>query len=308
MDTTGKNIYGSVVMALYAVAEVVCVVSIVKVCRGKRSMEGGGAQYLPRSKVSVFYVSLCAFLLSRILWCAIYMLFCNVEEQQDYFDDLTFVVERIGSSLFFTSYTVVLFFWAEMTHKSYVSATGFLPTLKWAFIALNALLYTCVLIITLLCVFMEDSDVSDSIYYSINLYFESFVCISVSVAFTVYGLRLVSADKKKLPHERVTSSTSSWKKLLFCTLTFTTCFALRSIMFFCWSIFDQGMRLVIFATFAFVLPELVSSMLQLFLANASMKAEEQLVSYVNWLYTVSDLGGSHGNYEKVPIAKRTINN
>ncbi|KAH3758384.1 hypothetical protein Pelo_9805 [Pelomyxa schiedti] len=308
VDDMYKNSYGAAVTALYFTAEVACIASFIAERRRKHKTDYHNAQYLPRSKVSIFYISLCAFLLVRIIGCSVRLLFFNLAEEKDYFDDLTFVFERTGSALFFTSYTVVLFFWAEMTHKSYVSATGFLPRLKWVFISLNALVYACVLGITVLCVLLQDSNISDSIYYSINLYFESFISISISIAYTVYGLRLVSAEKKKLPHERVTSNSSAWKWFLFCTVTFTACFALRSVMFFFWSLYDQEMRFVIFVSLAFVIPELVSSVLQLLLANISMKAEEQLVSYVNWLYTVSEIGSSK-DYEHFPInKKRTINN
>lgn len=112
----------------------------------------------------LFYTTCLRFLV-RIIWCCVHLYRFNQGESS--YNDATFLLERIGSAVFFTSYTIVLFYWldltcsiqyslisklrAEISGRRYVQASGFLPRLKWIFIITNIIVYLAVITFAIVC-------------------------------------------------------------------------------------------------------------------------------------------------------------
>ncbi|KAJ5071057.1 tobamovirus multiplication protein 1-like isoform x1 [Anaeramoeba ignava] len=172
---------------------------------------------------------------------------------------LIFIVKRIAYLSFFTSFTLLLFFWAKISNGiQYHEKTP--KSLKIPLLITNAIFYLFAIIsIIIFATDVEKPEYSNG-FYQINSIIVAAAFLVVSISFLVYGLILIR--KLKIIVGLIANRKKFLIKSFFVTLFVSICFLLKFIMFVYHPITDKNMNSWFFLFFAYFIPELLPSITQ----------------------------------------------
>jgi len=269
------EILGVISLCLYGLLFIGCIVSFLLSFNDKKSWDPTQTRIQ-----QLFHAFLGSFIAVRITWYALRSFAGRTVA--------SFILNRLGFVLFFTAFTLVLFFWAEMYHKNYVSAGGFLPRLFKVFVAVNALLYAIEIsvVVTFLIVDRDDySQREGNPIYDASIYLEIIVNFVVSMCFLIYGIRLFLSHVPALEYEETQNRKyREILKILISTIIFTTCFLVRVVAFLYRPITNSYMNNNLFQILAYYIPEVIPSLVQFYLIRGKLRREKADTQYIQNLY------------------------
>jgi len=280
-------------MSLYGVLAFGCIASFVYSIRQKRETNFAIQQ--------VFHLFLSLFIAVRITWFALR----SFSER----DGLSFILNRFGFLLFFTAFTVVLFYWAETYHKTYISNVGFLPTLVKFFVITNGLLYA--LEVTLVVLFIISTDRNNyyeegNIFYESSILFEVGVNFLVSLCYFTYGARLfLSHGKASEFEENFARKTKELLKTLISTIILTVCFLVRVIAFLYRPITNAYMDDQLFRVLAYFIPEIIPSIILFYLMQAHKYKQRSENKFIEGLYKQEEEIQNEDSVDNINVSSGT---
>jgi magnesium-transporting ATPase (P-type) len=270
---------GVVSLCLYGLLGVACVISFVLSCKKRNDVDPAQAKLQ-----QLYHLFLGLFVVVRLVWVALHSFSGSTV--------VSFVLNRCGFVLFFTAFTIVLFYWAELYHKNYIVAKGFLPRLFNTFVIINALLYSIEIIVVLLFLIVDRAEYSHregNPIYETSVYLEIFVSFTVSIAFMIYGVRLF------LQHGRAHDFEENYSRkareilvILVATIIFTVCFILRVVAFLYRPITGEYMPQELFQVLAYYIPEVIPSLVQFYLIRRKDRKEKKDTRFVHDLYQMEE--------------------
>jgi len=198
-------------------------------------------------------------------------------------DIITFLLNRSAFGFLFTAFTLVVFYWAENVHKSYYESFSFLPTLGVCFLFTNVLVWIFQVVIVVLFAITEKEVVWEgNTLYDSSILIDIAVSFLISLGFLFYGTRL-SITKFRADNNDPTRMREAIK-IIFTAICFTLCFLLRVSMFSYRFITNAFLPDVLFVTLAYYLPELIPSVLQIYIVESSRGKSRRESQYINDLY------------------------
>jgi len=265
------NIAAIVLYALLGVANVASFIYY-----STKSKEYYAYDYMQRA----FHLILGLFVIVRITWFALRLHGGRSSAE--------FITNRVGFALFFTSFTIVLFYWAETYHKNYVIAQGFLPRLFKTFVVVNLALY--IALITVVAVFLiadggDSSNREGNAAYEASIFLQVGVSFLVSVGFLIYGIRLFMAHGRAHDfEENYWTKAREIMRILVSTIICSVCSFVRVVAFLYRPITDEYMNNDLFQTLAYFIPELLPSVVQFYLIRSKGRREKEDTQYIQSLY------------------------
>jgi len=266
----GQEVVDYVGMLLYAMLFMATVATFVWSCLRANTCFVVSVQ-------SVFHCFLLSFVCVRWAWL-------GIRSFQDEEDPVTFILNRMAFCLYFTSFLLVLFYWMETYHRNYIDMEGvgaFLPRLRWVFVVTVVAIYLFQLAIMILYLASGEEREGNPIYDA-NIIADASLFLVYAILFLLYGLRILC--------ERKVQATQLWGdmkdvwKMLAVTLIFTTCFSCRVIMFLVRPLTGAYLDYSVFTVFAYYVPELIPSALQVFIVTTSKEKAIRDNQFIEDLY------------------------
>ncbi|KAJ6236508.1 tobamovirus multiplication protein 1-like isoform x1 [Anaeramoeba flamelloides] len=213
---------------------------------------------IPTSQQFVFHALVLVFLLFRIIWLGL------KEDEEVHGKHVVglFVINRFAIVSFFTSFTLLIFYWAEIFHgwvKSNEQRS--LSTLKKPFWLMNGFLYLFSLICIIVYAAEEPEDRETNDFYTANILIIALLSALVSIGFLFYGFSLIKRFKDSFS---VSKKKNSLRKIVAITIIFFICFMLRFIFFLYRPATDKKMNPDVYTFFAYYIPELIPTCIQLY--------------------------------------------
>jgi len=289
---------GILSLCLYGVLGLGCLISFLYSLKKKHDEKYAIQQ--------VFHFFLSLFIAVRISWFTLRNFFGR--------NLVAFALNRFGFLLFFTAFTVVLFYWAETYHKTYVSSSGFLPRLVKLFVTTNLLLYAYEVTLVILFVVQTDQNhyvEEGNLVYEFSIMSEVFVSFIVSVGFLIYGARLFMSHGKATDfEENFHQKAQEILRILISTIIFSVCFLVRVIAFLYRPITNGYMNDQLFQVLGYFIPELIPSIVQFYIIQAHKKKQQQDNKYIEGLYKQEEDIYQEEAYEVPPsvVTEKPINN
>lgn len=221
-----------------------------------------------------FHGFLALFIAVRIAWTV---------ETENFSTDVTYVLNRMGFSLFFTTFTLVLFYWAELYHKKYVTTSELLPQLFWIFIGTNIIQYAFTFVLMALYL-AEDSRREGDPLYDASIYVVVAMSVFISAGFLVYGARLLMRSRISEDTEDRANNLEEIMKILSCTVIFSICFFVRSVAFLYRPFTGRFMNLYAFRMLGYFIPEIIPSVVQFYMIWTRKRKEEYGQLFIDQLY------------------------
>lgn len=300
----------SIGIALYAAVLLFSAGSFLFTACRKNVTNGAQRVTLARRIRVVFRGVLTLFLLARLAWLSLH-LSLQLDRDSDKIDtersSATFVLNRLAFVLYFTSFCLVVFYWAEQYHKSYVETQNFMPQLGLTFILVNAAVYVLQVVFVVLYL-RESGDTSKregDVLYEANIVVDVGLSAAVSIGFLVYGgllffvARSSRLDPAALDPNQAALQAAELFTLLMITLIMTACFLLR-VVFFSWRLVGGSkFPVAVFYVFAYFIPEIVPSVLQVYLSEATEAHQRVNARTIDDLYAEEAITSGPGSSSDV---------
>ncbi|KAJ3442167.1 tobamovirus multiplication protein 1-like isoform x1 [Anaeramoeba flamelloides] len=213
---------------------------------------------------SLYHLITILFLIFRLIWLIL-------QKNQDENNEFLFTINRFAICSFFTSFTLLVFFWAEIFH-GLVKSTGKvkLSTLKLPFYILNGLLY----IYTIVCIILYSAKMkkqeNTNIFYVTNILIIAGISALTSIAFFVYGMLIMNRYKNSI---FLAQKTKHLLKISVISIIYFICFILRFCMFIYNPITKKMFQRVIYIFFFYYLPEFPPIIVQLWTMKLKPKIQ-----------------------------------
>ncbi|KAF2069923.1 hypothetical protein CYY_008752 [Polysphondylium violaceum] len=277
---------------LYTSLSVVCLFSLYKTFYRKESV------ILSR----LFHIFICIFVSLRVVW---YILRVATGE-----GPITFSLNTISFLFYLSGLLVVLFYWLERYHQTYVSTTEFLPKMKILFISSITCLYVGQIIILILFYTVNHQKREGSSLYLSNTLIQATVSLLIGVIFLLTilrtYLRFTNADK-----DLCRNQIQQVRKILLLSIIFSFCFLIRTIIFIYQPITEKYMNQEIFITFGYFIPDIIPTLVQIIIIHTNMKNEVEDNKFFNNLYDdeneMDDSGVTNDGDEDYYNNKNTYN-
>jgi len=255
-------------LALYGVLGIACAVSVVYSLR-----ESDVRRYRTQQW---FHLFLGSFVAVRLVWFALKA--AKADEV------ITFTLNRLGLTLYFTAFTLVLFYWVENYHKTYVSSHEFLPRFFWAFVGCNAVMYIYETIIISIFIAGAHTEEGNPVY-EVSIYTIIALSFVVSFSFFIYGFRLYFRYKFSQDFESAdVGHSTELIKIFLCTIVFCACFLVRGIAFLYRPITKHRMNEEAFFAIGYFIPELIPSFVEFYVIRTIKQQDRQQNQFIETLY------------------------
>eukprot|EP00026_Physarum_polycephalum_P010586 Phypoly_transcript_10753.p1 GENE.Phypoly_transcript_10753~~Phypoly_transcript_10753.p1 ORF type:complete len:325 (+),score=28.04 Phypoly_transcript_10753:130-1104(+) len=269
---TGFDPLVSTALALYGVLGIACAASVVYSFR-----ESDVRRYRTQQW---FHLFLGSFVAIRLLWFALKA--AGIDEV------ITFTLNRVGLTLYFTAFTLVLFYWVENYHKTYVSSHDFLPRFFWAFVGCNVVmyLYETIIISIFIAEYLSGNHAEEgNPVYEVSIYTIIVLSFVVSFTFFIYGFRLYFRYKFSQDFESSDSGRSmELIKIFLCTIIFCACFLVRGCAFLYRPITGTRMNEETFFAIGYFIPELIPSFVEFYVIRTIKQQDREQNHYIEALY------------------------
>jgi len=264
-------------LCLYGLLGVACLLSFFFSLVSKRDDEAIDPAQVRLQQLFHFFLGL--FVAVRLSWVVLHWYGSTI---------VSFVLNRCGFVLFFTAFTIVLFYWAELYHKNYIVARGFLPRLFKFFVLTNVLLYVTEISVVLVFVIVDRGEYDNregNPVYETSIYLEIFVSFIVSIAFFFYGMRLFRQHRRAHDFEEgYEIKSKEILTILIATIIFTACFLVRVVAFLFRPVEHEYMNQQLFQVLAYYIPEVIPSLVQFYLIRRKLRKEKKDTQFVHDLY------------------------
>jgi hypothetical protein len=231
------------------------------------------------------------FVLFRLAWFSAGLVDANLDDSNP--DLLEFVLNRGALCTFFTAFTIVFFYWVHSFHSLFfeTGAPTRLPLLTAFFGLTNVAIYAFQAVVVSIYLYRHTSWRLQPLERD-DLYIASIMVagasdLIASLGFLVYGARLFAIGKE---HSDDLSPETRRQRLttLLATLVFCSCFALRFAMFLWVPVTDENVSADLFMIFAYIVPEVIPTALQLFIVQKRRSKNERDAQFISDLYAEHD--------------------
>mmetsp|Transcript_22723 Transcript_22723/g.31649 ORF Transcript_22723/g.31649 Transcript_22723/m.31649 type:complete len:288 (+) Transcript_22723:93-956(+) len=168
-------------------------------------------------------------LISSLIRCIFFALvpYINGEFFMENFEDdpIFTILDTLPGVLFFSTYTLLVLFWAEIIHHARNQSLAFPQRLRPIFMTINMIVYLTLIMFWLLLFFFSDWRHTIDIIVGA---FMAAIFLGAAAAFIVYGGRLYMM-LKQFPIESLGRRTKL-KEVGWVTVICTTCFTIRAAM------------------------------------------------------------------------------
>lgn len=238
------------------------------------------------SPKNLFFFIIFSFLLCRLAWLAVDG--WSPEHVSDY------ILNRVAFALFFTAFTLVIFFWADTLHamrntseqREGVYDIGFFRSWKAraAFIAVNGFIYLGQVAFIVVFIVVDDHKREGRHAYNVNVLSVVAVFGLVCVAFLGYGIGLLVVTRRAMNTRR---KLKFYLQTVVITVVLVVCFCARFAMFLYRPIADDYTDPWVFAALAYWVPELVPTVLMAVVLGLSLRRQMVLRYHTERLSTYS---------------------
>jgi hypothetical protein len=219
------------------------------------------------------------FLTARIVWLV--FILCETPDLDQ------FIVNRCAFAFFFTAFTLVMFFWAEMVHKNYYESHSFLPKLGLLFVLANVIIWLLQIIGICLVLSKSAALTPTNPFYVVNVLVDAFISITISFGFLIYGLKL-TCRKLYVVDGLTPALNGEAVKMILCTVFFAACFLLRGLMYTYWFLTHQFMDDILYIILTYYFSELVPSAIQLFIFHTTKRHTQFNSQFISNLYAIDE--------------------
>jgi len=213
---------------------------------------------------------------------------------------LSFIFNRLSFGFYFTAFSLVSFYWAEIYHKSYYDSSTFLPSLGIFFIITNVALWILRLgvVLVYLITGIEDFTKEGNIFYEISIWTDNILSLMVAITLLTYGIATFIKARSESPEDR--HLYAECVKLILITLAFVGSFSLRVMAFSYRYITFTYMDNFYYMPIAYYLPDLIPTILQVIVVETSKGKENETTTFIKNLYSDDDdsLNTSRDNISK----------
>eukprot|EP01127_Copromyxa_protea_P018165 TRINITY_DN5646_c0_g1_i1.p1 TRINITY_DN5646_c0_g1~~TRINITY_DN5646_c0_g1_i1.p1 ORF type:complete len:331 (-),score=33.99 TRINITY_DN5646_c0_g1_i1:106-1098(-) len=222
-------------------------------------------------------ILLLGFLLLRVAW-----FFLRAQQWQD---DATFILSRIAFAFYFSTFTLVVFFWAERAQKRYYGqASIFVHRIGMVFWVVNFAVWSFQITVLVLFVRQGKSPEREgNMLYEANIMLDIVLTMLISFGFLIFGIRLTRQRMKSDDPNDPKLKKDTIKTMTVGTTLFA-CFFMRVIMY-SWRLvtgkFIQGDAFVVLAYFV---SELLPSGICVYLLETSKDKKQRETRFVTNLY------------------------
>ncbi|KAJ6252383.1 tobamovirus multiplication protein 1-like isoform x1 [Anaeramoeba flamelloides] len=197
----------------------------------------------------LFHVLTLFYCIARIFWL-------SLQQRKNNWVVFQFSINRFAILSFFTSFTLLVFFWAQIYHN----LLSKMSSLKTVHVVLNSLLY----IYTIICIILfgtgVEKDTDNNPFYDVNVLIIAGVSVCTSLAFFVYGFLLMRKYGESVFHS---NKKRHLLKIFSITILYSACFLLRFIMFLYRPITGKYFPYTYYIFFFYYVPEIPPIVVQL---------------------------------------------
>lgn len=241
--------------------------------------------YIQRAYAAVMLL----FALGRVSWCLL-----RVADAAAADSLVAFALNRFCFVAFFSAFCLIVFYLAESLHKRYFGESPrFLPTLGWAFLLVNALLWLISIALVIVYI-VQQSQSGGNVIQEGNIVYESTIVLVIAVdlllaiSFSVYGFRLLYLrQKSRLTLSSAPPSSQGPRELILSTvstLLIAASFLTRVVLFSWRPITGNRLDPIAFRVVGYFAAEALPAALQLLLLYSIKQRQVQRSEYIDDLY------------------------
>jgi hypothetical protein len=239
----------------------------------------------------LFHYALMLFVCFRLAWFSVGLYDANLADSRP--DLLEFALNRGALCTFFTAFTIVFVYWVHSFHSLYFEegGGGVISALTWFFALTNVAIYvfqsTVVGVYLYRHIAWRLQPVEQDDLYIASTMVAGASDLLASLGFLVYGVRLFLIGKE---HADELSPATRRQRLttLLATLVFCSCFTLRFALFVWIPVGSETVSADLFMSLAYIIPELIPSMLQLVIVQERRSKTERDARFISELYQEHD--------------------
>ncbi|KAJ5074223.1 tobamovirus multiplication protein 1-like isoform x1 [Anaeramoeba ignava] len=233
---------------LYSFVFLLLLLGTIRICQFRRFIQ------FPSKFQLQFYILLLCFLIIRIIWIVL-----NDRENRV----LTFGLNRFAILSFFTNFTYLIFYWAEIYHDlSSLSNHFSLSRLLKPFIFANLILYLFT-IEQIIEFSIDDKNTKETdTVYTVGVLVVGGSSFFAAFGFLIYGILLFCKYKNTVSF--VLQRRKALNKIATIATIFSICFLSRFIMLLYYPITHKYFAEGIYMTFSYYIPEVIPSVVQLY--------------------------------------------
>ncbi|KAJ5073202.1 tobamovirus multiplication protein 1-like isoform x1 [Anaeramoeba ignava] len=233
-------------ICLYSLLLIMVIIQMVRLFKNKAEQNLYLVQFRTHSLLIVF-------LLARLLTL-------TLEFQNSTSLVWLFVIKRIAYLVFFTSFTLLLYFWVKISH-SFQRNRRNRQTAKIPFIIINVVLYGFSLICVMIFGLSLETVSYNNSFYKANVLIIAAAFFLQSIGFVAYGIILFRKFKKMsgLFPDRKTFLA----KITFVSLLISLCFLVRFVVLLYYPITARFLNSWLFLISAYLIPEIIPTLVQL---------------------------------------------
>jgi hypothetical protein len=218
----------------------------------------------------LFKVFLLVFLASRIVWLILQTL--------DMAGPVSFVFNRLAFAFFYSAFTLIMFYWAEITHKNYYESTSFMPKLGYIFFITNVLVWS----LQIVFVILFELGIKTELLYDLNQWIDVGLSALIALGFIFYGIRIIcmrAGSDKLNPDLR-----KELMKMLLATVVFASCFLLRVFMFAYRPVTGKYFDDHTFIILGYYVCEAVPSLVEVYIFYTTKHETKMQIDFIDDLY------------------------
>eukprot|EP00727_Mastigamoeba_balamuthi_P012613 m51a1_g7975 hypothetical protein (283) ;mRNA; r:41240-42997 len=222
-----------------------------------------------KRSAALFHASLAALCSSRVAWFAAVRPAGGVVL-------VVLALNRAGFCFFLTTFSLVVFYWAEQFFEHYVGGRHWLRPIAVALVCVNALIFALLLLLFGLWWGLTDQDEDNPLGVATTA-----TIILISALVTAFVMVVAGALYYKQRHAwwHDTTKGRESRKLAGCAVVFCACCVLRMAVFYWGAALVEASELL-FYLLGYWLPEGLSSALQIYIIHSSgdqQRADHQYV-------------------------------
>lgn len=188
-------------------------------------------------------------------------------------------VRKVGFDLHYVTYTIIVYWWVITYNRSFRSSGGSsVETAKWTFIVLDAIVFVVTFAFVVVYGITEDTAIMQPVYLGVTSCLDLALCVAVPI------LAIFVYVRQKDEVWFLRAERRETLRVLWCSGVFFLCSLMRSALPM-YSVFTRRRTFsAVFYTFTYIVPETVSTLLQLYILHAKSESKTHDEMLIEALY------------------------
>ncbi|GAM27305.1 hypothetical protein SAMD00019534_104800 [Acytostelium subglobosum LB1] len=226
----------------------------------------------------LFHSFIFLFVTFRIVWYTLKLVYGETS--------FTFVFNNMSFIFYMSGLIVLVFYWMETYYRTYFSSAEFTSSsaLKTGYIVANVIMYTVQFILIIVFYTSNHAKKEGSKVYLVNTLYQVLLSALIGLLFVVIMVQTYAKYKSIDKDIGSGELKNQLRKMLLLSATFCLCFLIRIVIFLYNPITGEYMNQELFITMGYFIPDIIPTLMQLYIWHQKMQATDDSAEFVNNLY------------------------